>query len=599
MAIQSNFPAIRPSLDLNFTGSKTVDPRITFTRASTATYYDGKTVAKAEENLLLYSQEFDNVRWGKTGTTVTVNGAVAPDGTSTADTITATASTGVHRVGQSHASQYHIVSVFAKAGTHSFLQILGNQSLGFFANFDLTLGTVGTVGVGTNAATITSVGNGWYRCTAYFFSSPDNGKNFQLVSSASATYSESWTATGTESIYIWGAQLEQRDQATAYSPTTYQPITRYQPVLLTAPANTPRIDHDPITGESLGLLIEESRTNLLTYSEQFDNAAWTKSNSTIGSNVMVAPDGTLTADVLIPDTTTGGHRAVQTYTATQNTTYTFSCYVKSAGSPGFVLNSGGGAASAAFNLLTGSLTAAGGITDTSGVSGLITPVGNGWFRCSLTFTFVAPTVTTQVRIVVANSATNTQAEPGFTGDGYSGIYIWGAQLETEAFPTSYIKTEASQVTRAADNASMTGSNFSSWYRQDEGTMQVVFSAPNAESSLAKHVFAATTTGSITSRVGLLTVNNNSSAQFFVTTNNIVQCQLIAQSSYSGVFNVVGAYKENDFAAAGSGFSLSTDTSGTTPRVAEAIIGLNLNGHIKRLTYYPKRLSNQQLQALTL
>jgi hypothetical protein len=60
----------------------------------------------------------------------------------------------------------------------------------------------------------------------------------------------------------------------------------------------------------------------------------------------------------------------------------------------------------------------------------------------------------------------------YTGDGYSGIYIWGAQLEAGAFPTSYIKTEASQVTRSADSASMTGTNFSEWYRQDEGTVYV-------------------------------------------------------------------------------------------------------------------------------
>ena len=72
-------------------------------------------------------------------------------------------------------------------------------------------------------------------------------------------------------------------------------------VLSTAAINAPRFDYDPVTLESVGLLIEESRTNLLTYSEQFDNAVWTKSNASITANAIIAPDGTLTADKLVED----------------------------------------------------------------------------------------------------------------------------------------------------------------------------------------------------------------------------------------------------------------------------------------------------------
>ena len=365
-------------------------------------------------------------------------------------------------------------------------------------------------------------------------------------------------------------------------------------VMRTAPANTPRIDFDPVTGECKGLLIEESRTNLLTYSEQFQNAAWTTANVTVHTDAVVAPDGTLTSDKIVENATTGFHAVSRSITSSK-ATHAISCYIKAGGRTSVEINiydgpAGTTKASVFFDLSSGTV-----LKQNIG-TGSIQSVGNGWYRCAVITSseLSSGSSTCYIRIT---QGTNLS----YSGDGYSGIYIWGAQLETGDFHTSYIKTESSQVTRAADNASMTGANFSSWYRQDEGAMQAVFSAPNAESSLAKHVFAARGSGSeeAASRVGLLTVNNNSRAQFFVTTNNIVQCQLIAQSSYSGVFNVVGAYKENDFAAAGSGFSLSTDTSGTTPRVAEAIIGLNLNGHIKRLTYYPKRLSNQQLQALTL
>ena len=89
MTIQQNYPSTKPALLLDFANTKKLDPRITFTRASTATYYDGKTNAKAEENLLVRSQEFDNAIWAKTTTTVTTNSFVAPDTTASARSPTA------------------------------------------------------------------------------------------------------------------------------------------------------------------------------------------------------------------------------------------------------------------------------------------------------------------------------------------------------------------------------------------------------------------------------------------------------------------------------------------------------------------------------
>ena len=80
MSISSLYPTTRPSLVLDFANTKQLDPRITFARPTTATYYDGKTVAKAEENLLKYSQEFNNAAWTKQNATVTANSIAAPDG---------------------------------------------------------------------------------------------------------------------------------------------------------------------------------------------------------------------------------------------------------------------------------------------------------------------------------------------------------------------------------------------------------------------------------------------------------------------------------------------------------------------------------------
>ncbi|MCO6981866.1 phage head spike fiber domain-containing protein, partial [Pseudomonas aeruginosa] len=105
-------------------------------------------------------------------------------------------------------------------------------------------------------------------------------------------------ATNGDAVEIWGAQLEQRSSVTAYTPTTNQPITRCQPQLMTAAANVARFDHNPITGESLGLLIEEQRTNLLNWSQEFNS--WPINlNTAVAANTTVAPDGTITGDTLI------------------------------------------------------------------------------------------------------------------------------------------------------------------------------------------------------------------------------------------------------------------------------------------------------------
>ena len=141
-----------------------MDPRITFTRASTATYY-GTQTALAEQNLLLQSQDF-TTSWTNSATVETADTDVAPDGTTTADTLAPTATTGFHGINQVNASTTgttRTFSLFAKKGTTDFVQLYFNADSNVFANFNLNAGTVGTVG-SASTATITSVGSGWYRC---------------------------------------------------------------------------------------------------------------------------------------------------------------------------------------------------------------------------------------------------------------------------------------------------------------------------------------------------------------------------------------------------------------------------------------------------
>jgi hypothetical protein len=196
--------------------------------------------------------------------------------------------------------------------------------------------------------------------------------------------------------------------------------------------------------------------------------------------------------------------------------------------------------------------------------------------------------------------------PTYTGDGYSGIYIWGAQLEAGAFPTSYVKTVASQVTRSADSASMVGANFSSWYRADVGTLYAEGGVDTTIPS-SKEFGLATLAGSAPQAVIGFDYSPNSSTINAVVFNGTVQAfgfgQPITIPDLQYVKTII-AYKFNDFARSVNGNAVVTDTLGLVPQPDKLNIGSYLAGterarlHIKKISYYPQRLSNLQLQSLT-
>lgn len=571
LGVASGLPNVLPSLNLDFSNSKTVDPRITFSRASAATFYDGKTTAKAEENLLLGSQDFSNTYWSyQLSTSYALNTQTAPDGSITADTVTfagiSTSDTVYQNISANSVNgDIYTASVWLRAAAPVTVNLIIER-----------LGPADTVIQTCNVTTT------WTR-----FSLTHTG----VFSGSSAVRFKLSTPSAIGDIYVWGAQLEKRSSFTAYTPTTTQPITNYIPALQTAAAGVPRIDHDPITGECKGLLIEEQRTNLLTYSEQLDNAAWTKSNLSVQANVVVAPDGTLTGDKLVENTTTNNHFVRQDPPVVAGD-YTFSFYAKAAGRSLVFATLDGGSNTKWFDLTTG--MAGGGGSGTAA----ITNVGNGWYRCAYTFTRTAGTA--PCLIFVSNSTSIIS----YAGDGYSGIYIWGAQLEAGAFPTSYIKTEASQVTRSADSASITGSNFSRWYRQDEGTLFAEAVSPG-NSDWPCVVSACRSDYSLNSIQLQFYTGGTSQAGFEVNAGGAAQAGPWGSVTNRAVFaKLVGAYKLNDIAYSNNGAAVITDGSALIPSVEILRIGNSysntkpLNGHIKKLAYYPKRLSNSELQALT-
>jgi len=595
--------SVRPSLLLDFANTKQLDPRITFTRASTAMFYDGKTTAMAEQNLLANSKDFTNIAYGwytNSGfyATVTINDTTAPDGTTTGAKLAATATTNNFlrcQDSKQTVSTITTVSWFVKAGDVSWVALRNLAVSGSpYVWFNLSTGVVGTQQSGLTGS-IQSVGSGWYRCSITGTTASSIANNFiDIVPCAS---DNSQTVVIGNYIYIWGAQIESRSAVSAYTPTTTAAITNYIPALQTAASGVARFDHNPTTGESLGLLIEEQRTNLFTYSDQFNNSFWTKGDASITANTLVAPDGTLTADQLIETATTNVHYVGTTTTPALNgITTTFSVYVKKgilSSAPNFIqlyLNfSVQGYAN--FNISNGTLGTTGG-----GATSSITPVGNGWYRCSITAT---PSTNCNAFVVFNNNNNSATAVPSYAGSTSSDVLIWGAQLEAGAFATSYIPTVASQVTRPADNASITGTNFSSWYRQDAGTF---YSEANDYSGINNAYLAAYADGNnIVEFRGDGSLNR---ARVLIKTNGTFVVNTVSATSTQPI-KQAASFTNGSVSSTANGALFVTNVNVQTPKLLTTLLigegitsSVKLNGAIKKIAYYPKSLTNAELQGLT-
>jgi hypothetical protein len=227
-------------------------------------------------------------------------------------------------------------------------------------------------------------------------------------------------------------------------------------VIESVPMNVAALDYTDSTCPSI--LVEPQRTNLVLRSEEFDNVAWSKINATVTANTIVSPDGTQNADKFVENNGTGTKWIYNVPTVISGSVYTYSVFAKKGERDFIYINAfSSGNRRAWFNLNTGTI----GTTDV-GASAKIENYVNGWYRCSVTFTAASGTNFYLLGVSNANNVEN------YTGDGTSGIYIWGAQNELGTNATSYIPTVASAVTRNADVISKTG--ISSLIGQTEGTL---------------------------------------------------------------------------------------------------------------------------------
>ena len=386
-------------------------------------------------------------------------------------------------------------------------------------------------------------------------------------------------------------------------------------VIETVGVNVPRFDYDPVTGECRGLLIEESRSNLLLYSQDLGTGWSNPAGTTELVNVTTSPDGTSTADKLVEDTSSGQHYVSSSSVSwASSTTYTFSVFAKAEtryfldlafGTSSFWVN---GHRRAVFNLARGTVHSTAGASLTA----LITPYPNGWYRCSITATTVSTAVAaTTCQLLITSDGTSGGSYPG---DGTSGLYLWGAQTEQGAFPTSYIPTTASTVTRSADNASMTGTNFSSWYNQSEGTLYASINNITTRSSITYDAFvslAGTDVNRNVIRIYTQTASGGGGQNYFlgaVAYSPDGSYVVDSFDSYVGGAQRIGkailAYKKDNFAFTVNGLKPTRDVSGGIPTCNQLLIfgasrfQLAPSGYISRLTYYPRALKPNQLQYLT-
>jgi hypothetical protein len=354
-----------------------------------------------------------------------------------------------------------------------------------------------------------------------------------------------------------------------------------------------RFDYDPVTLAPKGLLIEEQRTNLLLQSENL-GTTWINTESSETLNVTTSPDGTVDADKLVENTATNFHAIEQTVTSLSAVVHTFSVYAKYTERNiqiFFGFNDVTGNPHANFDLQNGT------VGTTSGtITASIQSVGNGWYRCIATITSA---VTSDFQCFVnLISSTSAARAASYTGDGTSGAFLWGAQLEAGAFATSYIPTAASAVTRAADIAVIQGSNFYSWYNQNANSLYARFDSPAS----GNRNIIAVDDGSANNHVKLRTEGTDPYVRSAYVGSEVVALDLGTVAANTAYKIAVG-YSINNYAGVINAGTVGTDTSATTPiaslmRLGTDQAGAYLNGHLYAISSYNSNLPASTLSGIT-
>jgi hypothetical protein len=597
----------------NFNASLGLPDSVTYSRSSSASYIEsyqdplGRSAkrltndfAGSVENLSTYSENLNNADWNATNASKVSSSEFTPDNNRNSVKLVANVGNALHSLFNGSVAMVsgnaYTFSVIAKASGLQYLQLSYSSAAhptNQHANFDLINGVI-TANVG-GVASMKYLSNGWYECSFKEVSNNTNASNclIILVGTPTATRGSSFVGNGIDGVLIYKAQTTQSSYPLPYVRTFDVPVTE-------AFTAKPRY-------EEKGLLVEGASTNLLLRSQELDNSSWSKIGISLNVNARLALDGSFSADKIIPSTVSEGHLLRQD-TSLGNGTYTFSIFVKPDGysAMSLLFNDGvSGSTAWKFDFLTleNERDSSAGGSSFAGTNGYIKEVSSGWFQISLTSTrntggggFLS------VRAYPLINYSSDNVSTIYAGNGTSGILIWGAQLEALPFATSYIRTEGSTVSRAAEDIFATIGSLNT-----EGTL------------LSEASYLGSTTDIVSGRT-TFSLNDNSinNRHFFYNPSGQHSSYL---SSFNGslqqTLNSTIYYEDGQTVSSVVSFGgsiaeyyqdgvlyESTSTYKVPQNIATLLIGQSsqtgtflLNGHIKRIEVYDLALTANEVKKL--
>jgi hypothetical protein len=374
-----------------------------------------------------------------------------------------------------------------------------------------------------------------------------------------------------------------------------------------ASTDTPRFDHDPTTGESLGLLVEESRVTYNTYTE--DPTQWNTTNMVATGNSVTLPTGEVSTTIEYKGETTDANNkfirpTVSGSAITAGDTWTYSGFYKKGVTNGeryvFITlqnNTASEGTGRLFDFDTGTWQSSQNLNSVTDVDSGYEEYPNGWYRIWMSCTFPSASGAVQTFTRLNANSTSIPYDTSFS--------LWGAQLEKASFMTSYIPNDTgSTKTRNADNVTITGTNFSDWYNQDEGTVYVSQKLKAVQDTSRNNLVYLINGGANNDYFYNTNIGNQ---HIFVFGDGGTNYSRFAESADSTDSKIAWAYdvSGDDFKPYYNGIEATTETNSNTPSATShnqlelgATAGAKYSGNIKRLTYWPQRLQNSTLQSIT-
>jgi hypothetical protein len=348
--------------------------------------------------------------------------------------------------------------------------------------------------------------------------------------------------------------------------------------------NIPRIDYT--NGSCPSILVEPQRTNLALYSEQFDNVTWIKNNSTITANSIISPNGAQNADTV--NVTSGTFAGLyQTGNLTSNI-FTMSVFAKKGTKQWlYFINLTGTQGVVWFDLNNGTI---GNVIDGTAT---IKDFGNGWYKC--TYTNTSNILNTYLQLGLSEGNDSVTISSNGTA------YIYGTQLEVGSYPTSYIPTVATSVTRNADVISKTG--ISSLIGQTEGTIFIDFVYTESDQNGLIPITISSNASNHTYMY--IEDNNRINFDFIIAGSDVLSIQTAIGFAVKGTrYKIALAYKANNFAVYINGSLIGTQNSGAITGFNDFYFGYPFaSGYsyplkINSAQLYKTRLTNTELAQLT-